>query len=113
MLKVGKTSAFKLQVKFPEMIQTQSGTKSVSLSAPGVNYTPAPGKSPINRDRRLTITVGLQGPVRVAATAATSARTLAAGTYLYVVTTVLSDLAESNTSTPVYATVSGETRHFV
>src|SRR5260370_17752168 len=101
MLKVGKTSAFKLQVKFPEMIQTQSGTKSVSLSAPGVNYTPAPGKSPINRDRRLTITVGLQGPGRVAATADTSAGTLAAGTYRYVVTAGMSASAEGNTPTRV------------
>src|SRR5260370_1044274 len=105
MLKVGQTGAFKLQVKFPEPIQTQAGTKSVSLSAPGVNYTPAPGKSPINRDRRLTITVGLQGPGRVAATADTSAGTLAAGTYRYVVTAVMSDSADSNTSTRVLADV--------
>src|SRR5258708_7985905 len=75
MLKVGQTGAFKLQVKFPEPIQTQAGTKSVSLSAPGVNYTPAPGKSPINRDRRLTITVGLPGPGRIPPTPATSAAT--------------------------------------
>src|SRR5260370_16299202 len=67
----------------------------------------------MNRDRRVTITVGLQGPGRVAATADTSAGTLAAGTYRYVVTAVMSDSAESNTSTRVSATVAGGTDQIV
>ncbi len=106
MLQIGQTGAYQLQVRFPSPVVAQLGGGKISLTAPAVTYTAGPKAAAINRDQRVGVTVGLSGPGFVSATAVVDGTaSLSSGTYPYVVTAVMADSAESNTSAAVTATL--------